>query len=61
MPLVTHDDVEMLKTPQLDALLYLKGVTWGPKVCTVLEKRAAVWRVLLDNCAIDAMLVNDTL
>ena len=43
MPLVTRDNVETLKTPQLDALLYLKGVTWGPKVGKAPEKRATVW------------------
>ena len=61
MPLVTRDDVETLKTPHLDALLYLKGVTWGPKAGRVPEKRAAVWRVLSDNCDVDAAPVNDTL
>ena len=61
MPLVTRGDVEALKTPHLDALLYLKGVTWGPKAGRVPEKRAAVWRVLSDNCDVDAALVNDTL
>ena len=61
MPLVTRDDVEMLKTPHLDALLYLKGVTWGPKARRAPEKWATVWRVLSDNCDIDAAPVNDTL
>ena len=61
MPLVTHDDIETLKTPQLDALLYLKGVTWGPKVGRVLEKPVTVCWILLDNCDVDAVLVNDTL
>ena len=42
MPLVTRDKVETLKIPQLDALLYLKGVTWGPKVGTAPEKRVTV-------------------
>ena len=42
MPLVTRDQVETLKTPQLDALLYLKGVTWGPKASKAPEKRATV-------------------
>ena len=61
MPLVTRDNVETLKTPQLDALLYLKGVTWGPKAGRAPEKRATVWRVLLYNYDIDAAPVNDTL
>ena len=61
MPLVTRADVETLKTPQLDALLYLKGVTWGPKVGRAPEKRATVWRVLSDNCDVEAAPVNDTL
>ena len=61
MPLVTRDNVEMLKTPQLDALLYLKGVTWGPKAGKAPEKRATIWRVLSDNCDVDAVPVNDTL
>ena len=50
MPLVTRNNVETLKTPQLDALLYLKGMTWGPKAGKALEKRATIWRVLSDNC-----------
>ena len=37
MPLVARNDVETLKTPQLSALLYLKGVTWGPKVGKVIR------------------------
>ena len=61
MPLVTRDNVETLKTPQLDALLYLKGVTWGPKAGKAPEKRATVWRVLSDNYDVDAVPVNDTL
>ena len=61
MPLVTRDNVEMLKTPQLDALLYLKGVTWGPKAGRAPEKRATVWRVLSDNCDVDTAPLNDTL
>ena len=36
--MVTCDDVEILKSPQLDALLYLKGVTWSPKAGRVSEK-----------------------
>ena len=61
MPLVTRDNVETLKTPQLDAILYVKGVTWGPKVGRAPEKRATVWQVLLDNCHVDIVPVNDTL
>ena len=61
VPLVTCDYVETLKTPQLEALLYVKGVTWAPKASKVPEKRATVWWVLLDNYDIDAALVNDTL
>ena len=61
MPLVTRDNIETLKTPQMDALLYLKGVTWGPKAGRAPEKRATVWRVLSDNCDVDAAPVNDTL
>ena len=59
--MVTCANVETLKTPQLDALLYLKGVTWGPKAGRAPEKRATVWRVLSDNCDVDAAPVNDTL
>ena len=61
MPLVTRYNVEALKTPQLDTLLYLKGVTWGPKVGRAPEKRATVWRVLSDNCDVDTAPVKDTL
>ena len=61
MPLVTCDNIETLKTPQLDALLYLKAVTWGPKVGRAPEKWATIWRVLSDNCDVDAVPVNDTL
>ena len=42
MPLVTRDDVKTLKAPQLDALLYLKDVIWGPKADRVLKNRATV-------------------
>ena len=59
--MVTCNNVEMFKTPQLDALLYLKGLTWGPKAGRAPEKRATVWQVLSDNCDVDAALVNDTL
>ena len=61
MPLVTRDNVETLKTPHLDALLYLKGVTWDPKAGKAPEKRATIWRVLSNNCNIDTAPVNDTL
>ena len=61
MVLVTKDDVVKLKTPQLNAVLYLKGASWGPSVGTAPEKRETVWRLLSGNSAADAVPVSDTL
>ena len=36
-------------------------MTWGPKAGRAPEKRATARRVLLDNCDVDAVPVNDTL
>ena len=61
MVLVSKDDVVKLKTPQLNAVLYLKGASWGPSVGTAPEKRETVWRLLSGNSTADAVPVSDTL
>lgn len=61
MPSVLKDDVLKLKTPQLDALLYLKGIRWGQRAGTMPVKWERVWQILCDNCDVNTTLVSDTL
>ena len=63
MPTVSRADVDKLTGPQVDAVLFLKGLPRGNREGGVLARREIVWTALTagNDAATDQVAVNDTL